>query len=78
MKNFAHLMMTSVMFYESALELCDVKSGDKEREDAYIELLRRLGNVNNELGLKYMFWAQEEYVRVTTEAGTLSNNIYYS
>lgn len=48
-------MVSSCKCYEIALEC--VAEGVND-EDAPHELLRRLGNVRNELGLKYMFWAQ--------------------
>lgn len=46
-------MRISCICYESAL--------DSTTNNARPELLRRLGNVRNELGVKYMHWAQEEY-----------------
>lgn len=46
-------MRISCICYESAL--------DSTTQNARPELLRRLGNVRNELGVKYMHWAQEEY-----------------
>lgn len=50
-------MLASCQCYETAL-LC-VSSYDEI--NAQNELLRRLGNVRNELGLKYMYWAQGKY-----------------
>ncbi|XP_017096079.2 erythroid differentiation-related factor 1 [Drosophila bipectinata] len=52
-KNVEQVMLLSCKCYEQALEHA------KKTESN--ELLRRLGNVRNELGLKYMYWAQEEY-----------------
>lgn len=40
------------------------QSEKPEEKREHMELLRRLGNVNNELGLKYMFWAQEKYFKL--------------
>lgn len=77
MKNIEQLMMTSCMFYENAIDLIDKNSDNQETYETYVELVRRLGNVNNELGLKYMFWAQEEYVRSTTN-GALGKYKEYS
>ncbi|EDV96236.1 GH15321 [Drosophila grimshawi] len=52
-KNVEQVMLHSCKCYEEALE--HAKSAESN------ELLRRLGNVRNELGLKYMYSAQEEY-----------------
>ncbi|XP_054731680.1 erythroid differentiation-related factor 1 [Anastrepha obliqua] len=60
--NIEHLMLSSCKCYENAIE-CIMEGSDSD-EDARSELLRRLGNVRNELGLKYMYWAQEEYSKV--------------
>ncbi|XP_011179786.2 erythroid differentiation-related factor 1 [Zeugodacus cucurbitae] len=59
--NIEHLMLSSCKCYENAIECINEVNGTDE--DAKSELLRRLGNVRNELGLKYMFWAQEEYAK---------------
>ncbi|XP_067646541.1 erythroid differentiation-related factor 1 [Eurosta solidaginis] len=58
--NVEHLMIASCKCYENAIE-CITNDEITTDEDAKSELLRRLGNVRNELGLKYMYWAQEEY-----------------
>ncbi|XP_017136606.1 erythroid differentiation-related factor 1 [Drosophila miranda] len=55
-KNVEQVMMHSCKCYEQALEHAQKAESN--------ELLRRLGNVRNELGLKYMYWAQEEYSEV--------------
>ncbi|KAM7356540.1 erythroid differentiation-related factor 1 [Cochliomyia hominivorax] len=63
-ENIEFLMASSCACYENALEHVTSSLGDtKTDEDARHELLRRLGNVRNELGVKYMFWAQEEYTK---------------
>ncbi|XP_039487496.1 erythroid differentiation-related factor 1 [Drosophila santomea] len=51
--NVEQVMLHSCKCYEQALEHAQKAESN--------ELLRRLGNVRNELGLKYMYWAQEEY-----------------
>lgn len=48
--NIEHLLLASCRSYEDALKYIS----DSQR----IEVFRRLGNVRNELGLKYMHWAQ--------------------
>ncbi|XP_055548451.1 erythroid differentiation-related factor 1 [Wyeomyia smithii] len=53
--NIEQLMVTSCGCYEAALASAS--------KDAKEELNRRLGSVRNELGVKYMHWAQEEYQR---------------
>lgn len=61
-------MASSCACYENALEHVTSSLGDsKTDEEARHELLRRLGNVRNELGVKYMFWAQEEYTKYIQE-----------
>ncbi|XP_052868553.1 erythroid differentiation-related factor 1 [Anopheles cruzii] len=55
-ENVEQLMMTSCGCYETAIACATTK-------DAQDELRRRLGSVRNELGVKYMHWAQEEYQR---------------
>ncbi|XP_030372476.1 erythroid differentiation-related factor 1 [Scaptodrosophila lebanonensis] len=62
--NMEQIMLLSCKCYEQALE--------HAQDAASNELLRRLGNVRNELALKYMYWAQEEYSKVVREreAGT--------
>ncbi|KNC34701.1 hypothetical protein FF38_09133 [Lucilia cuprina] len=62
-ENIEFLMASSCACYENALEHVTSSTGDKADEEARHELLRRLGNVRNELGVKYMFWAQEEYTK---------------
>uniref|UniRef100_A0A182SR85 EDRF1 TPR repeats region domain-containing protein n=1 Tax=Anopheles maculatus TaxID=74869 RepID=A0A182SR85_9DIPT len=54
-ENIEQLMMTSCSCYETA-----ISGAAKDSQD---ELRRRLGSVRNELGVKYMHWAQEEYQR---------------
>lgn len=51
-ENIEGLLIASMKSYELAIEL----SKDKATE----ELLGRLGNVQNELGVKYMYHAQGE------------------
>ncbi|XP_037935160.1 erythroid differentiation-related factor 1-like isoform X1 [Teleopsis dalmanni] len=62
-KNIEHLMVSSCRCYENALSYIIDNGADVEISKK--ELLRRLGNVRNELGLKYMFWAQEEFSKFT-------------
>uniref|UniRef100_A0A903Z012 Erythroid differentiation-related factor 1 n=1 Tax=Anopheles minimus TaxID=112268 RepID=A0A903Z012_9DIPT len=52
-ENIEQLMITSCSCYETA-----IGGAAKDSQD---ELRRRLGSVRNELGVKYMHWAQEEY-----------------
>ncbi|XP_053667368.1 erythroid differentiation-related factor 1 [Anopheles marshallii] len=52
-ENIEQLMITSCSCYETAI--------DGAAKDSQDELRRRLGSVRNELGVKYMHWAQEEY-----------------
>uniref|UniRef100_A0A182QN91 Erythroid differentiation-related factor 1 n=1 Tax=Anopheles farauti TaxID=69004 RepID=A0A182QN91_9DIPT len=52
-ENIEQLMLTSCGCYEAA-----IAGASKDSQD---ELRRRLGSVRNELGVKYMHWAQEEY-----------------
>ncbi|XP_050068189.1 erythroid differentiation-related factor 1 [Anopheles maculipalpis] len=52
-ENIEQLMITSCSCYETA-----ISGAAKDSQD---ELRRRLGSVRNELGVKYMHWAQEEY-----------------
>ncbi|XP_030572363.1 erythroid differentiation-related factor 1 [Drosophila novamexicana] len=63
-KNVEKVMLHSCKCYEDALE--HAQSAESN------ELLRRLGNVRNELGLKYMYSAQEEYSQMKRkkEAGS--------
>ncbi|XP_062565937.1 erythroid differentiation-related factor 1 isoform X2 [Armigeres subalbatus] len=51
--NIEQLMITSCGCYETAVACAS--------KDAKGELNRRLGSVRNELGVKYMHWAQDEY-----------------
>lgn len=54
-------MLSSCKCYENAIECVnEIIATD---EDAKGELLRRLGNVRNELGLKYMYWAQGKHLK---------------
>ncbi|XP_037907220.1 erythroid differentiation-related factor 1 [Hermetia illucens] len=53
MENIEGLSLQSIKFYELALE-CTPDNGRTE-------ILRRLGSVRNELGLKYMNWGKNEY-----------------
>lgn len=53
--NIEHLLLASCRSYEEALKY------DTETDKA--EVIRRLGNVLNELGSKYMYWAQGELKR---------------
>lgn len=64
-ENIEHLMVSSCACYENALEhVSNTIDKDKAKEEeARHELLRRLGNVRNELGVKYMFWSQEQYTK---------------
>ncbi|XP_013110135.2 erythroid differentiation-related factor 1 [Stomoxys calcitrans] len=63
-ENVEHLMVSSCACYENALEeVNNSASKDNTDEEACHELLRRLGNVRNELGVKYMFWSQEQYTK---------------
>lgn len=66
-ENIELLMASSCASYENALEHVTNTNDDNSDEEARHEILRRLGNVRNELGLKYMFWAQEEYTKFTQE-----------
>lgn len=52
-KNVEQVMLLSCKCYEDALEHAQSEESN--------ELLRRLGNVRNELGLKYMYSAQGEF-----------------
>ncbi|XP_064541375.1 erythroid differentiation-related factor 1 [Drosophila montana] len=67
-KNVEKVMLHSCKCYEDALE--HAQSAESN------ELLRRLGNVRNELGLKYMYSAQEEYSQMKRkkEAGSEDNS----
>ncbi|XP_065360485.1 erythroid differentiation-related factor 1 [Calliphora vicina] len=72
--NIEFLMASSCACYENALEHVKSSIGDNTDEEARHELLRRLGNVRNELGVKYMFWAQEEYTKYVQENNADTNN----
>lgn len=52
MENIEGLSLQSIKFYELALE-CTPDNGRTE-------ILRRLGSVRNELGLKYMNWGKSK------------------
>lgn len=67
-------MASSCASYETALEHVTTTNDDNADEEAQHEILRRLGNVRNELGLKYMFWAQEEYAKYTQENNDNTND----
>lgn len=69
------LLLTSIECYQEALECLD------EKESRH-ELISRLGSVQNELGVKYMHWAQTEHnksknanVETTTETAKNDENI---
>uniref|UniRef100_A0A182JTA7 Erythroid differentiation-related factor 1 n=1 Tax=Anopheles christyi TaxID=43041 RepID=A0A182JTA7_9DIPT len=66
-ENMEQLMITSCGCYETA-----IAGATKDSQD---ELRRRLGSVRNELGVKYMYWAQEEYQKYVErpEDGTLES-----
>ncbi|KAH8415705.1 hypothetical protein KR222_010436, partial [Zaprionus bogoriensis] len=59
-RNVEQVMLHSCKCYEEALQ--HAQSAESN------ELLRRLGNVRNELGLKYMYSAQEEYSQLKRKA----------
>lgn len=52
-ESIEELLLTSMRCYELAIEL--------SKEKAQEELLGRLGNVQNELGVKYMYRAQGKF-----------------
>lgn len=58
--NIEELMLTSCSCYESALD-CTTAAASKR------EFIGRLGSVRNELGIRYMHWAQQEYARYLAE-----------
>lgn len=60
-ENIEDLMYSSLNCYASALDMLEPLD-DKRRE-----LVRRIGSVRNELGVKLMYWAQDEYVKSKTE-----------
>lgn len=60
--NFEQLMLISCNYYQQAL-LCATITENSQRE-----LYSRLGSVLNELGVKYMHWAEVEYTKFYTEA----------
>lgn len=60
-ENIEDLMYSSLNCYAAALDMLEPHD-DKRRE-----LLRRIGSVRNELGVKLMYWAQDEYVKSKTE-----------
>ncbi len=59
--NIEELMFSSLNCYASALDMLEPHD-DKRRE-----FVRRIGSVRNELGVKCMHWAQDEYVKSKTE-----------
>lgn len=73
-ENIELLMASSCACYENALEHVTNTSDDNQDEEARHELLRRLGNVRNELGLKYMFWAQEDHTKYLQENNNATNS----
>lgn len=58
--NVEQLILKSIFCYEMALKYCD------ERSKVHCELLGRIGTVKNELGVKYMYWSQENYQATST------------
>lgn len=61
-KDLEYLMVSSCSCYESALQHnSDNAGGDRNTSETTNELLRSLGFVNNELGVKYMHWATDSY-----------------
>lgn len=60
-------MVSSCSCYERALKYIENSHYSMNSEETSHELLRRLGNVRNELGLKYMYWAQEEYAKANAD-----------
>lgn len=54
--NIEELMLTSCSSYRAALTCSTLKSSHRE-------FVSRLGSVLNELGIRYMHWAQEEYAK---------------
>lgn len=74
-ENIEFLMVSSCTCYENALEHVNSSVGEiSPDEEARHELIRRLGNVRNELGVKYMFWAQEEYTKYVQENNADTNS----
>lgn len=61
-ENIEDLMYSSLNCYASALDMLEPSDGEKRRE-----LVRRIGSVRNELGVKCMYWAQDEYVKNRAE-----------
>lgn len=61
-ENIEDLMFSSLNCYITAMNMLEPKD-DKRKE-----LVRRIGSVRNELGVKCMYWAQDEYVKSKTEA----------
>lgn len=57
------LLLSSMKCYELAIEL--------SRDKTKVELLGRLGNVQNELGVKYMYHAQGEFLILRLPRGYL-------
>lgn len=53
--NIEHLMRTSCACYEAALDCVS--------DDSKNELLRRLGNARNELGVLYIKWTEDEFLK---------------
>lgn len=57
--NMEQLIVASIACYQTALDYATSK-------ESRHELLGRLGSVRNELGVKYMHWAQTEYQKAMT------------
>lgn len=64
--NIEELMLTSCGCYESALGCTTAESSQRE-------FVSRLGSVRNELGIRYMHWAQQEYARYLENDSTDEN-----
>lgn len=60
--NIEQLMVSSCACYESALT-CSTAAASRR------EFVSRLGSVRNELGIRYMHWAQQEYARFVEQIG---------
>lgn len=60
--NIEQLMVSSCACYESALT-CSTAAASRR------EFVSRLGSVRNELGIRYMHWAQQEYARFVDGIG---------
>lgn len=67
--NFEQLMLISCKYYRQAL-LCTPTA----TENSQRELYSRLGSVFNELGVKYMHWAEVEHTKFLTEVADNDSN----